>query len=384
MTLDFNRMLLSNLFWAFSEGVDVSASYISSVSVANSGKEEFHSFDLASKNQLLVAWAARCTNNRAPFEVGLVHGNVSAYFSESVVVRTAVLAMLVQAYRLRASMEIHFAGPRSGQEDATVHTGFEPEIPESVREFASEFGVEFANKSKITDREGKELFVRMTLSPDEVEKIKKAKMNPLVVAFIVNRGTWTDNEFYAILNYCGEPRHVFDGDLPAIIGVPLEAVRRVLRSAQLAERLINDLQMELGDTQHGQDSIQFRWLSERTIEVTSFYSFEKKVLFGDALKIEANKPFIVGLYCGMKEDINFEFTFDDCFEDYQGCNVMYFSRDFGRIAPSVLATIQGFAAQNGIPLLAIKLSADEIDQHILDKIARSGNLAMEMEGTANG
>jgi hypothetical protein len=383
MTLDFNRMHLSTALWLYDQGVDIGEGYLADSRATKGSKEDFHTFDLASKNHLLLVWAARCTNTRAPYEVGLLHGNCSEYFSERVIVRTALLAMLVQCYRLRASMEIHFVGPRNADDDASVHTGFEPGVPLVIQQFAADLGIAFANRSMISDAEGRELFVRMTLSPDEVAKIKKCRMKPLVVAFIVNRGTWTDNEFYAILNYCGEPRHVFDGDLRSIIGIPLEAARSVLRSAYLAERVINDLQMALGDTPHGQDSIEFRWLSERTIEVTSHYSFEKEVLHGELLTIEAGRPLVIGLYAGMKEDIHFEFTFNDCFKQYSGCNALYFSSDFSRVSQVVLAKLKGFSADTGASLLAVQLSADKIDQECLAKISRSGNLSMELEGGAN-
>jgi hypothetical protein len=331
-------------------------------------EEPFYIFDLASKNIIVVTWAARCGASRAPYQVGLTCAGDSKVFSSEASVRTLMLVIFLQAYRKKASMQVDFCGPKN-DEPASVSTGFELVMPEEIKEYAQYYGIVFSKSNQILDEEGREFFIRITFTANERMQIRLAGLDPLVVAFVMNRGTWTHNELYSILNYCAYPQIPLSRIINSSFGIVYCIVQETLRRAYLAERFIDYAMIAMNETDSESELLKFSWVSQSVIRVTSLVTFNISAVLGPDLHVVAKVPFDVGLVPTNYSQINF-LDDVDCLCVTQDCEK--------------LLSIKGLKSGINKTTLMVGLTINAIDLANLKKMSRVSNLSLEMENMANG
>jgi len=341
--------------------------------------EPFEVYDMASRNVVLAVWATRCEKPRAPSEVGLAFSSDNPVFAAEAGVRTLVLVILLQAYRKKASMKVIFRGPRDGKL-ATPATGFEPVIPREIVDYAARLGVLFAKDNQIQDHEGRKLFIRLTFTKKERQQITALGLNPLIVAFVMNRGTWTKNELYAILNFCAYPRVPLCGEINGSFGRPYNAVQSVLRRSLLAERIISDLCMEIGETGFGNDVVEYSWVDQYRIRVVASVDFNMAGFLGGNLTIKAGKPFMVGVMPMLTGEYEFHFLMPNALSRFKDVACLYVTQDFRRVSQRGQQGIATF----GHPVRMAKVTTESLELANLKKMRQSANLSIEMESVANG
>lgn len=132
--------------------------------------------------------------------------------------------ILSDAYYQTGSMEVGFCGPARGQ--ATYSTGHETDVPQLIRDLATELEVpvdpaevtteEWHNtkRTRLSDRTGRELYARITgFSPRVVATLNRpdSVVDLIQACFIVQRGVWKSAQVEFLAVEALDPTRILQG-----------------------------------------------------------------------------------------------------------------------------------------------------------------------------
>lgn len=350
---------------------------------AGDPKQEFVSTDVVSRNVAVAAWAYRCRRRRAGLEVGLFLVSDCSLFVPDAGVRTGLIAILLQAYQLTSSMKVRFKGPRPGT-SATTETGFEPVIPEALREYARKLGVTLSRRQEILEEEGRNLFIRMNLSPDEAAAIDALGLDPFIVALQQQRGAWTPLELHAVLHFCTRPRLIMTGmliDEVDNLGYLFESQRVLMRNvlaAQLAKNLLGIyLEKRYGPDDELITSIDLAMTHHDRFRVLPSLAFTLESHYGDSIEINSGEDVVLLPYPRESEEYEADLpgwlhSVSEYFENERV--IVVITDDIIRGSDSILEALQIFCQGPNRVVLRLTRSAGELDLEFHRKLQRANDL----------
>ena len=240
------------------------------------------------EDDILAAWVYRI-RDRSRCEVGLFLAEDHYKYVKDSGAKGGLIFLLTQTFHLLGKMEVNFVGPRAGQ-TATLNTGFEPQIPETVRRVAKAHGVELGNKSCITDEEGRTLYARLTGFSDEtIGEFRKRGIDLTQACFVVQRDIWSFDQVEYLLRNAPEPERLFNGGVSPADRLSVLLDQVVLRTAILEERLRIVVEQFTGEPKH----VQAEWVGENRVRYTSDRDLGLPIFGGAVHPIKARTPFEV-------------------------------------------------------------------------------------------
>ena len=185
---------------------------------------------------ILAAWVYRI-RHRERCEVGLFLAEDHTKYVKDSGIKGGLICLLTQTFHLLGKMEVHFVGPRHGQEP-TLDTGYEPDIPASIRRVAKDLGIEFRHRRIISDLEGRQLYARLTgFSDSTIEEFRRRNIDLTRACFVVQRDIWSFDQVEYLLRHAPDPERLFNGGVPPTDRLSVLLDQVVLRTAILEERL---------------------------------------------------------------------------------------------------------------------------------------------------
>lgn len=350
---------------------------------AGDPKQEFVGTDVVSRNVAVAAWAYRCRRRRAWLEIGLFLVSDCSLFVADAGVRTGLIAILLQAYQLTSSMKVRFKGPRPGA-GGTTETGFEPVIPSVLRDYAQKLGVELSKKNEILEEEGRNLFIRMNLAPDEVKAVEALDLDPFIIALQQQRGAWTPLELHAVLHFATRPRLIMTGmliDEVDNLGYLFESQRVVMRNvmaAQLAKNLLGIyLEKRYGPDEELITTIDLTMVDQDRFKVMPSLAFTLESHYGNPLEVENGDEIVLLPYPLESEEYEADLcewleTVSDTFKTNKVLVVI--TDDMIRVSDDVLETLHVFCGEPNHVVLRLTRSAGELDLEFHRKLQRANDL----------
>jgi len=239
-------------------------------------------------DDILAAWVYRI-RERSRCEVGIFLAEDHYKYVKDSGVKGGLIFLLTQTFHLLGKMEVNFVGPRSGQ-TATLDTGFERNIPETIRRVAEAHGVEFRYQSCITDQEGRELYAQLTGFSDEmIGEFRKRGIDLTQACFVVQRDIWSFDQVEYLLRNAPEPERLFNGGVSPVDRLSVLLDQVVLRTAILEERLRIVVEQFTGEPK----KVRAEWVAENRIRYTSDRDLELPIFGGPVQSIKAGIPFEV-------------------------------------------------------------------------------------------
>jgi hypothetical protein len=273
-------------------------------------RERFQPIHIQCRNEVIVGWAYRCPSCAGPFEIGLfvasdacdeglITTDIEDPFLPFPGVFYGLTSILSQALLLTSTMQIRFSGPPQGQ-SGNENEGFEPSIPSSILEFAAMHGITFRSRDQIHDDEGRELFTRLLLEPDNVQHIETLGLDPLSTALLVRHDVWAGFELAWMLCFSSDPPRVLDPSCAFSPSMIDERERRRLRAPILAGHVVKALgalsvEAVDDDSDLAALNIDCLWISDDSIRCVSPH----RIVLDDARGTTLNPdvPFEVVLQC---------------------------------------------------------------------------------------
>lgn len=216
---------------------------------------------------ILAAWVYRI-EHRQRCEVGLfLAEDHSLYVKDSGVIG-GLISLLTQTFHLIGKMEVHFVGPERG-ETAILDSGYEPDVPSSIRRVAEALGVRFAPGARvISDAQGRELYARLTgFSHETIDQFRQRGIDLTRACFVVQRDIWSLGHVEYLLRHAPVPERLFAGGASPADRLAYLGDQLVLRTALLEERFRIVLERFTGGD--GPKKIAATWASGSRVRYTS-------------------------------------------------------------------------------------------------------------------
>lgn len=151
-------------------------------------------------------------------------------------VKAGLICLLGEAYYATGCTEVLFRGPQEGRQ-ATLASGFENQVPEIIRAYASEVGVKLAHSDRISNQEGRKLIVALAeVSEESRKKIESLKIDPVHIALQLFRKVWRHEHVSLFLGQSQDPAAIFSGSINFTQRMKLLPELVLLRNALLEER----------------------------------------------------------------------------------------------------------------------------------------------------
>jgi hypothetical protein len=365
--------------------------------------EPWQHVDMASRNQILTSWKWYCKSprNGDDFLVGLFLCADCDGIAPFTGVKLGVIGMLNQAFTITRRMEIVFVGldaVKTGRSKAVKlipgkrHkvksrsiSGFEHGIPVDIINFAKRFRVSFKNFDRITHEEGRNLFIRVSLSFTEYQRAVELGIDPMMIAFQKERGNWTPREVESILRFSAHPTLLLNGALAeetALYGLTYEHERQVLTAAGLADIFVNTIAHELntkfGEDIEGHNQIKTRWLAHNLLVLKTSIAISLQGVNNKTIALEAEEE----IYICLLSCLHTEFRSavpraisNVCLHEYGKKQIFVVSRDFFECKKDDQANLEDLLERHSWQLFSVLYLAGFVSKQYLDKLVRSNSLS---------
>jgi hypothetical protein len=293
----------------------------------------------------LAIMAVRST--RTHYEVGLFAAADHRRFLPGAPLVSGVLLMLADSFRKTGGMEIRFRGARPG-EDETLATGFMHGIPREVCRLAESHGIS-------------------ELPKEVLAEVERCKVDPVDVCFYMQRGTWSRRSIELLVKRCMSLRRLLQGLITPLEWGLFKHNLLVMRKAIMAERVVTFFSL-MAEERQGV-VVRTSWGNDDQLLVTLNFDAKLEGLEGGKVPVQAGTPIPVFLMA--REQVEYP-VFRESIVRRRGVGpeLHALSRDFGWVDASTKAQVQGQARRDGITLLQMIDTVEEIDREAQARIAQ--------------
>lgn len=207
-----------------------------------------------------------------------------------------LLFVLSHALFRSSSMALQFIGPKPG-ETPSVETGFEPRIPLEVQKLAKAFDILLTHPDRITDREGRALYIAITEEHLDLPALFPGDLDlQLQSALLFYRTIWLPSSIQAIAKYANDCPAILYGHQSSIYPIANKARldHQLLLVSLASERAIAWIRMRSGKGNHLW--VDCRWEDQRSLYVTPESEIVLTPDMGDALTVNSDHPAFFCLY----------------------------------------------------------------------------------------
>lgn len=342
--------------------------------LAKGTSREWTPFRFCSEDWLLAVCVVRST--RTKYEVALFGCEEHCDFEPDAGLKAALSFMLADAFHRTGQMEIQFRGPRHG-EAASRESGYCHSIPGFLRAFAESMGVILPKGRVIPHELGEALYQRMVgLDSGLAELLRKSGIDPTRCAFLLHRGTVAAEILELVARYSGDPRVVLEGRLVPESWLAFKRELLLLRRGILAER--TRILFELGSKEE-RERAQVNWVTSSTIEIGTSSGFQLQTINEEIVHIPSTDKATV-ILCPLDQTELAKFDLASLHsENPMTHRFIVVPRDFKWLSSELQESWITKAGAQGVSVLCIYESLDELDSELLVKIERLATTRMMIE-----
>ena len=307
---------------------------------------------------VLGAWFHRMLRDHC--QVGLFAAEDQFLYKIGSAVKWSVLCILTQAFHQTGRMEVRFKGRTQAPD---LDSGFEPFIPRKVRHFAEKLGVDFAGKNMIADKEGRELYIRMTdLDEGFVQRCQQENVDLLQACLMNRRHIWKRKQVEFLFNFAQSPQRFFSGNVSSLSRLRYKHDLIFLRAALMDERTQNVLsrlsnanEVELESDVQDVGVIDYRANKDLSID-----SIHRKI------EIPAGSSFRVALLPRQPEELIEHWTEDASAASKSRADLIVVTRDY-------LAFGVAEKCKSKLPVVTLTETVNDLDDEIQRRLEQSTN-----------
>ncbi len=230
---------------------------------------------------ILGAWTWRKFRDHC--EVGLFLCEDHQLYKRGSALNWSLRCILTQAFYQVGKMEIRFVGKPEGE--ATLESGFEPEVPKKIRDLATEYGIKLKHKERILNDEGRQIYLRLTGFDEElIQEFQQRGIDPIWPCVLVQRDIWTEQQIRFIFEHAASPDRIFIGGVDPAHRVSYVHDLVVLRLALMAGRLKTILEKFSG--QEEGCTASHRWTGPAEVCFACDRDVEIPMLSGSTVKVQ--------------------------------------------------------------------------------------------------
>jgi len=298
---------------------------------------------------ILCVWVQRYT--RMKFEIGLFLAEDHTKFVKGAGVMAGLVFCLSDAYHKIGKMEIIFKGKRK---NSNLESGYEPDIPVSIRNLSKSLGVELSCEDRITDSEGQLLYVRLTGLSENVSEFLKDKIR---ACFIIQRGIWSKEQIEILVQESVNPEKILNGGLPAEMRLFYLHDLLILRQLIMGERVMTYLSIKGLIT-------KIQWIFSRVLCCTS----DKKIKLRDIV-FKKNEKIYIYLIPRCQDGYNFHLLND--ISHLRKKILVAVTYDAKWVNKSTEESVTNLIARKKIKVFPIVDTLAEIDEEIQKRLKQS-------------
>lgn len=330
----------------------------------------FVPFRILIENKLLGVYVARYSHNR--YQVALSSIEPLAKLMGYAQVDTYshyLVYLLTDAYFKTGQMEIEFLGPRRG-EKPSLKIGYMLGIPEWITRYAKYVGVTLHSSWKLSAADGERLYLYASgFTSDLVSYLKINKLDPIKMAFLVNRGIWSTVQIRYMVKYSNSPVALLTGD-PSIC-YPQNIFTRIdfarTRFALLAE--LTGFYVQFSDRERYR-YVDAEWINENTIQLKPSIDFSIDPDMGSVFLLQKDQPGNFVIFPGNTYD--YEARALDYIQTYvSGSVAIVVTKDFRGVNPKTWRSVARVCNQHNSRLIIMSSSLSEIGEEVQKRLRRS-------------